>query len=130
MTPACHLHRYSSRSDRFLYLLYIFCLPLGRVFIRPEGLPTTLTVMPLSSIIMLIGVAALCLRRGKLPFTPRLGFFYALYAFMVIYSLVAAFIVSTDTPVSHNTSVILAPLENIVLYFVVLLSLRLTSFMK
>ncbi len=123
MTPACHLHRYSSRSDRFLYLLYIFCLPLGRVFIRPEGLPTTLTVMPLSSIIMLIGVAALCLRRGKLPFTPRLGFFYALYAFMVIYSLVAAFIVSTDTPVSHNTSVILAPLENIVLYFVVLLSL-------
>ena len=44
-------------------------------------------------------------------------------AFMVIYSLVAAFIVSTDTPVSHNTSVILAPLENIVLYFVVLLSL-------
>ncbi|MCM1309658.1 MAG: hypothetical protein NC301_01360 [Bacteroides sp.] len=111
-----------TRLDMKLYCLYLFMMPLGRLIPRPDGLPTTLKTIQFSTIIMLIGVVLL-LRKRKFSMPQRMYPLLLLYAFMVIYSLIAALVISTQIPIFHGKLTLMAPMENIVNYFITFLSL-------
>ncbi len=111
-----------SKLDKDIYYLYLFTMPMGRLFYRPEGIPTTLEIMSFSTIVMLVGILLL-FRHKNLSYPTSINSFLLLYGFMLVYSLVAGFIISIYIPVFKGVFTILAPLENLVNYFITLLSL-------
>ena len=104
-----------------IYKLYIFCLPLGRLFDLPFGDFYDKVITQFSTLLMLIGVFMLLIENKKL-FSQRNKYFVHIYFFMLIFSLLAAS-VFTFTLDNQYESPFSAILGDIILYFFVLLSI-------
>lgn len=84
----------NNSNQALWYKLYVLCLPLGRLF--DLGLPELVgkAITQISTLIMLIGMAGLILD-GKVRFNNRTKHFLWLVVFMIVWSFLAAIILST-----------------------------------
>lgn len=111
------------RIVRGIYLLYIFLIPLERVFYRPTNMGMVLTMISASTIVMFVGFIIMVLKDRNALFPRKLNMFWGLFCFMSVYSLVVAYFVSMFQPFYHGHSVLLLPMTEICVYFAVIMSL-------
>lgn len=110
-----------------IYKLYILCLPFGRLFELPFGDFFNKVITQFSTLIMLIGVFLIFMTRGIRLGNQRNTIFVKLYAYMVIASIVMAFVLSF-TIETYSESPLSAIIGDVVLYLFVVLSIYFNTY--
>ena len=110
-----------------IYKLYILCLPLGRLFDLPFGDSFNKVITQFSTLIMLLGVFLIFMIRGIRLGKERNNIFVKIYAYMVIVSVVMAFVLTFSIE-TYSESPLSAIIGDIVLYLFVILSVYFNTY--
>ena len=108
-----------SNTDKYLYKLYLLCLPLGQLFrFMPDG---SSLMLQFSTVIMILAMIRIFLLR-KITYGQGVRSFGVLYLFMASYTLIASIILSFYIDSSLVASPLRRCMGDVVLYFLALCS--------
>lgn len=114
-----------SSTNKYIYLLYFFLLPFGKLFHLDELVNTPYMFVNISSFVMLVGIIRLALT-SSIPLFPHMQKWWSLYLFLSIYSFVFAIAFYHYGTVAGKTSFDCVP-RSIVLNFFAILSVLYNS---
>lgn len=89
---------------KYIYFLYVFFLPLGSFIAMPEVISGALNLFKsMSTNIMLVGVIYIIIVKKRITLSKSVLSFWHLYIFMLVYSLLAAFLILIlNNPTERN----------------------------